>query len=129
MIEGAPESFLRRFLSRPGITPDAAAEYLRALHEPGTAHGWCEDYRAGATIDEQHEAETRGRRVTCPLLVLWGERSLVGTSYDPLRLWREVATDVRVEHFQADTTCPKEHRSNALGDSRVHSGMNGCATC
>jgi len=95
LIEGAPEAFLRRFLSRPGITPEAAAEYLRALREPGTAHGWCEDYRAGATIDEQHEAETRSKRVTCPLLVLWGERSLVGTSFEPLRLWREVATDVQ----------------------------------
>jgi haloacetate dehalogenase len=95
LIEGARETFLRRFLSRAGITSVAFAEYLRAAREPGTVHGWCEDYRAGMTIDEQHEAETRDRRVTCPLLVLWGDRSLVGTSYDPLRLWREVATDVR----------------------------------
>jgi haloacetate dehalogenase len=108
LIEGAPEAFLRRFLSRPGITPEAAAEYLRALREPGTAHGWCEDYRAGATIDEQHEAETRGRRVTCPLLVLWGERSIVGTAYDPLRLWREVATDVRGRALPGGHNLPEE---------------------
>jgi haloacetate dehalogenase len=108
LIEGAPEAFLRRFLSRPGITPEAAAEYLRALREPGTAHGWCEDYRAGATIDEQHEAETRGQRVTCPLLVLWGERSLVGTSFDPLRLWREVATDVRGRALPGGHNLPEE---------------------
>ena len=108
LIEGAPEAFLRRFLSRPGITPEAAAEYLRALREPGTAHGWCEDYRAGATIDEQHEAETRGQRVTCPLLVLWGERSLVGTSYDPLRLWREVASDVRGRALPGGHNLPEE---------------------
>ena len=108
LIEGAPEAFLRRFLSRPGITPEAAAEYLRALREPGTAHGWCEDYRAGATIDEQHEAETRAQRVTCPLLVLWGERSLVGTSYDPLRLWREVATDVRGRALPGGHNLPEE---------------------
>ena len=108
LIEGAPEAFLRRFLSRTGIGPDAFAEYLRAAREPGTAHGWCEDYRAGATIDELHDAETRARRVTCPLLVLWGERSLVGASYDPLSLWREVATDVRGLALPGGHNLPEE---------------------
>ena len=108
LIEAAPEAFLRRFLSRPGITPDAFTEYLRAVREPGTAHGWCEDYRAGATIDEQHDTETRGRRGTCPLLVLWGERSIVGTSYDPLSLWREVATDVRGRALPGGHNLPEE---------------------
>ena len=108
LIEAAPEAFLRRFLSRPGITADAFAEYLRAVREPGTAHGWCEDYRAGATIDEQHDTETRERRVTCPLLVLWGERSIVGTSYDPLSLWREVATDVRGRALPGGHNLPEE---------------------
>jgi haloacetate dehalogenase len=108
LIEAAPEAFLQRFLSRTGITPEAAAEYLRALREPGTAHGWCEDYRAGATIDEQHEMETRDRRMTCPLLLLWGERSIVGTLYDPLRLWREVATDVRGRALPGGHNLPEE---------------------
>jgi len=108
LIEAAPEAFLRRFLSRPGITADAFAEYLRAVREPGTAHGWCEDYRAGATIDEQHDTETRERRVSCPLLLLWGERSIVGTSYDPLSLWREVATDVRGRALPGGHNLPEE---------------------
>ena len=108
LIEAAPEVFLRRFLSRTGITSEAFAEYLRAVREPGTAHAWCEDYRAGATIDEQHDAETRARRVTCPLLVLWGEASQVGTSYDPLSLWREVATDVRGRALPGGHNLPEE---------------------
>ena len=108
LIEAAPEAFLRRFLSRPGITADAFAEYLRAVREPGTAHGWCEDYRAGATIDEQHDTETRERRVSCPLLLLWGERSIVGTSYDPLSLWREVAKDVRGRALPGGHNLPEE---------------------
>jgi len=108
LIDAAPEAFLQRFLSRTGITPEAAAEYLRALREPGTAHGWCEDYRAGATIDEQHEMETRERRMTCPLLLLWGDRSIVGTLYDPLRLWREVATDVRGRALPGGHNLPEE---------------------
>jgi haloacetate dehalogenase len=108
LIEAAPEAFLRRFLSRPGISAEAFAEYLRALQQPGTPHGMCEDYRAGATIDELHEVETRDRRVTSPLLVLWGERSLVGTSYDPIRLWREVATDVRGRSLPGGHNLPEE---------------------
>jgi haloacetate dehalogenase len=108
LIEAAPEVFLRRFLSRTGIAPEAFAEYLRAGREPGTVHAWCEDYRAGATIDEQHDIETRARRVTCPLLVLWGERSQVGTSYDPLSLWREVATDVRGRALPGGHNLPEE---------------------
>jgi haloacetate dehalogenase len=108
LMEAAPEAFLRRFLSRPGITPDAFAEYLRAFRQPGTVHAMCEDYRAGMTIDEAHEAETRDRRVTCPLLALWGERSLVGTSYDSLRLWREVANDVRGRGLPGAHNLPEE---------------------
>jgi hypothetical protein len=53
---GPLEAFLRRFLSPPGITTDAFAAYLRALREPGTAHGMCEDCRPGASIDELHES-------------------------------------------------------------------------
>jgi haloacetate dehalogenase len=78
------------------------------VREPGTVHAWCEDYRAGATVDEQHDIETRARRVTCPLLVLWGERSQVGTSYDPLTLWREVATDVRGRALPGGHNLPEE---------------------
>jgi haloacetate dehalogenase len=116
LIEGAPEAFLRRFTSRQGITPEAFADYLRALRQPGTAHGMCEDYRAGASIDERHHAETRDRRVTCPLLVLWGERSIVGTSADPLRLWREVANDVRGRALPGGHNLPEELPEETLAE-------------
>jgi haloacetate dehalogenase len=116
LIEAAPEAFLRRFLSRQGITADAFAEYLRALRQPGTAHGMCEDYRAGASIDEIHEAETRDRRVTCPLLVLWGERSTVGTLYEPMRLWRDVATDVRGRALPGGHSLPEELPEQVLSE-------------
>ena len=108
LITAAPEVFLRRFLSRPGITTDAFAAYLRALQQPGTAHGMCEDYRAGASIDELHDDETRDRRVTCPLLVLWGEQSLVGRMYDALSLWRDAATDVRGRALPGGHNLPEE---------------------
>jgi haloacetate dehalogenase len=70
--------------------PQALAEYERCFCTPETIHATCEDYRAGATLDCEHELATRaaGQRIACPLLVLWGARGLVARVYDPLALWR-----------------------------------------
>ena len=116
LIETAPAAFLRQFLPEKGVTPDAFAEYLHALRRPGTAHAMCEDYRAGASIDEVHQAESQDRRVTCPLLVLWGEHSVVGTQYDPLALWRDVATDVRERALPAGHFLPEELPDRTLAE-------------
>ena len=66
--------------------PEALADYLAALDEPGTIPGICEDYRAAATIDLVHDRDSRaaGARIACPLLVLWGAKGRVGGWYDVL---------------------------------------------
>jgi haloacetate dehalogenase len=78
-------------------TSDAEAEFLRAFRNPATVHAMCEDYRAGASIDLEHdEADLKaGRKIGCPLLVLWGAKGNVGRLFDPMAVWRERATDVR----------------------------------
>jgi haloacetate dehalogenase len=80
LITNNAEFYLRSRFLRQGVaptvfTPDAVAEYLRCFKDPATIHGTCEDYRAGASIDIDHAAEDGSKRVTCPLLVLWGERA------------------------------------------------------
>ena len=55
----------------------------------------CEDYRAGASIDLEHDEADLKRKVACPLLVLWGERGNVGKLFDVMAIWRERASDVR----------------------------------
>ncbi len=77
---------------------EARADYLRALHEPGTVDSICEDYRAAARIDLDHDRASRaeGSRIPCPLLVLWGAKGRIGTWYEPLRVWRDYA-DATVE--------------------------------
>ncbi len=115
MIGADPEAFLRWSLehwSAPGFRFDdaALAEYLRAFADPATVHASCEDYRAGATVDLEHDAVDRdaGRRVACPLLAIWGTRGFVARRYDPLAVWRDYAsgpvTGVGVEsgHFMAE---------------------------
>jgi haloacetate dehalogenase len=97
LIGGDPELFLREKLrgSSQGrwIFDDRAlAEYLRCFRSPETIHASCEDYRAAATIDLDHDRADRaaGRRVGCPVLALWGARGTVHRCFRPIDEWRLV---------------------------------------
>ncbi|WP_370630171.1 alpha/beta fold hydrolase [Xenophilus sp. Marseille-Q4582] len=75
------------------FAPAALAEYERCAGLPGTAAAICEDYRASAGIDLDHDRAdiAAGRRLPQPLRVLWGEHGAVGRCFDVLALWRERA--------------------------------------
>jgi len=77
----------------------ALAEYGRCLALPGAAHGVCEDYRAAAGIDLDHDRADReaGRRLRMPLLALWGEQGVVHQCFRPLDEWRLAAERVEGE--------------------------------
>jgi haloacetate dehalogenase len=75
--------------------PRARAAYLAAFRDPAATEASCEDYRAAATIDIQHDNEDRDRKLTQPLLVLWGADGVIAHCFDALALWRERAEDVR----------------------------------
>jgi haloacetate dehalogenase len=101
LIGADPIYYLHRKLGSWGTTgtahfdPRAMAEYERCFRDPATIHATCEDYRAAATIDLEHDAQDADRRVTCPLLVLWGEKGVVHRFFKPVEDWRSVADDVR----------------------------------
>jgi haloacetate dehalogenase len=78
------------------FTPAALAEYVRCIRDPNTVHGICEDYRAAASIDLEHDRQDRAahRHVPCPLLVLWGQYGVIERCFDPLAEWRKVAPQV-----------------------------------
>ena len=89
--------------------PRALAEYERCFADPATIHATCEDYRAAASIDLEHDDAdvAAGRKVACPLLALWGDKGVVNRMFDPLRDWGTVAADVRGKalpsgHFLAE---------------------------
>ncbi len=101
LIQADPGAYLREVMGRrsAGLTPfdpRALAEYERALALPGTAHGTCEDYRASAGIDLEHDRCDReqGVRLRMPLLALWGRDGVVQRCFNPLDEWRRVADDV-----------------------------------
>jgi haloacetate dehalogenase len=100
LLGAEPDYFLGKTLGGYGtgtqvFAPEAYAEYQRYFRDPRTIHAMCEDYRAAATIDLDHDEADRGRKVGCPLLALWGGKGVVERLYDVLEVWREYATDVR----------------------------------
>ncbi len=73
--------------------PEARADYLAALHAPGTIEAICEDYRAATTIDLVHDRASRdaGLTVACPMLALWGAKGSIPTWYDAAEVWGRYA--------------------------------------
>ena len=72
------------------IEPEALAEYERCFCRAEAIHAACEDYRASAGIDLDHDRESRakGEKIACDTLVLWGERGIVGKFWDPIAVWQ-----------------------------------------
>ncbi len=72
------------------IEPAALAEYERSFLKPETIHAVCEDYRASASIDLEHDraSRTAGQKIACNMRVLWGERGVVHRLFNPLTLWQ-----------------------------------------
>lgn len=86
---------LERWNATPGaLAPEAMAEYERCF-DTATIHASCEDYRAAATIDLEHDEEALDAKISCPVLVLWGEFGRMGRLYDVMDTWRARAADVR----------------------------------
>jgi haloacetate dehalogenase len=113
LIGSEPEFFLRHqfagLLREPAaLEEDAFAEYLRCFRNPETIRATCDEYRAGASIDLDHDRADRGRKLQMPLLVLWGQRSAQGSGYDILAVWRDHATDVRGEPIDSGHFLPEE---------------------
>ena len=95
MLSGSAPQLLRMFLGRWGAgladyDEHALAEYQRCWANPEGLHGSCEDYRASAGIDLQHdrESDARGDKLECPLQILWGKDGVIGRLFDPLANWR-----------------------------------------
>jgi haloacetate dehalogenase len=95
--------------SLAAFDPRALAHYRAAFNEPNRIHALCEDYRAGAAADVDHDAADRaaGKRIACPTLALWGEGGLASAAETPLDTWRAWANDVRgapiaAGHFLAE---------------------------
>jgi haloacetate dehalogenase len=115
MIGADPAFYLTRLMGgrHAGLSafaPEAWAEYLRCASDPACIHAMCEDYRAAAGIDLEHDRADRaaGRRIGCPLRVLWGTEGIIGKCFDPLAEWRRVADRVDGRALDCGHYLPEE---------------------
>jgi haloacetate dehalogenase len=98
LIGADPVFYLRKKLGGWGshglevFDPRALAEYERCIGEPAAIHAMCEDYRAAASIDLEHDRADTQARIGCPLRVLWGERGVVHRLFAPTADWQAKAS-------------------------------------
>ncbi len=119
MIGHDPSGYLGECMRRWGsplasYDPRAVAEYARCFSNPEAITGACEDYRAGASVDVDHDEASRDRRVECPLLVLWGAQGFVNRRYAVLEVWRDYARDVHGQALDCGHFLPEERPRETL---------------
>jgi haloacetate dehalogenase len=99
LINQNPENFWRWHTSRVSrdfFTQTAIEDYLRCFKNPETVRAICEDYRAGISIDCEHDLidQQNNHKITCPVLALWGKQAKLEQWYDTIEVWRSWATEV-----------------------------------
>jgi haloacetate dehalogenase len=121
LIEADPGAYIRELMGRrhAGLgpfDPVAVEEYVRCLSQPNAAHSLCEDYRASASIDLEHDRESlaRGQKVASPVMILWGEQGVVHRCFNPLAEWRNVATQVEGQPLACGHYIPEEASDDLL---------------
>lgn len=97
------------------FTEEAFNEYVRCF-TPETIHASCEDYRASASIDLEHDQIDidLGNKIICPLLCLWGEKGFVGGKYDIVTEWKKWADDVKGYGLPCGHYLPEEAPQETL---------------
>ncbi len=123
LIGNDPDYYLDKKIGKWSKTeacfdPDAIAEYKRCFADPATIHATCEDYRAAAGIDLEHDRADLERKIACPVLALWGAKGVIERTYDTLAVWGERAESVTGKalpcgHFLAEEA-PEETLAELL---------------
>ena len=120
MIGNDRLSFLEKKFAQWGrdsgaFTKEAFSEYLRCFTEE-TIHASCEDYRASASIDLQHDQIDldNGNKIQCPVLCLWGEKGFVGRKYDVIAEWSKWAFQVEGHGLPSGHYLPEEAPDETL---------------
>jgi haloacetate dehalogenase len=100
-------------------TSDVQREYIRVYSDMAALHGMCEDYRAGASIDLEHDAADLDKKIQCPLLALWGAKAPMGRLYDVLAIWRERGVKVSGRAMPAGHNIQEDDPAGTLAAIRA----------
>lgn len=97
------------FFGKRDKVEDAAFEnFVRTMSRKGAAHAQSEDYRAAASIDLDHDRADLDKRLTMPLLVLWGDHNALNKSVDIVSIWKERANNVQGHGVPSGHWLPEE---------------------
>jgi haloacetate dehalogenase len=127
LIEGAPIDWLKHTLASwtgdgtlAAFGRDALEAYCVAFAQPQRIHAFCEDYRAGATLDRNHDAEdaAAGRTIAAPLLALWGAKGIPSEGGAPLDIWRRWAPKAEGQALIGGHFLPEENPAAILAAMR-----------
>jgi haloacetate dehalogenase len=101
---GAPKAVFDNPFGHGSFGTEILDEYVSTYRDPARVHGICEEYRAAATIDVEHDRADKeaSRRIECPMLHLWAEGG-------PLAIWRQWAPWVRGQAMKGGHFFPEEN--------------------
>ncbi len=114
MIGKDPDFYINHLIDRwagkrEALSPEAVSAYVQAFRQPSVIAATCADYRAGASVDAEHDKADRdaGKRIRCPVMVVWGRGYLAKKSATPLAAWKRWAEDasetaLECGHFVAE---------------------------
>jgi haloacetate dehalogenase len=120
LIGGDPDFYLdwtlKSWFGSGAAAPEALAEYRRCFRKPSVIHAACEDYRAGIGIDSALDRADRaaGRRIACPMLALWGDRSRFAKQHDFLAIWQGWADAVTAKTLPCGHFLPEEDPAGVI---------------
>jgi haloacetate dehalogenase len=112
---GAPKAVFDDPFGHGSFGPEILEEYLATYRDPARVHGICEEYRAAATIDVEHDRADKeaSKRIECPMLHLWAEGGPLGTFYGkdqgPLGIWRQWAPRAQGQAMKGGHFFPEEN--------------------
>lgn len=122
LISGDPDAFMdahmgSRYAGLAVFTDECMRAYRAAMRDPGTVHATCEDYRAAASIDLEENAQDlkAGRKIKCPLMILWGSMGAIEKCFDALGEWTKVSdAEVSGESLNCGHYIPEERPDELL---------------
>jgi haloacetate dehalogenase len=111
----APDAVYVNPFGQGSFGPEVKAEYLETYRDPARVHAICEEYRAAATLDIEHDKtdQKQSRRITCPMLHLWASSGPLDTFYEQdggaLGIWRKWADKVQGQAMKGGHFFPEEN--------------------
>jgi haloacetate dehalogenase len=122
LLAGQGEFLLRtlfRGLSKDAMPDGVFNDYAACFNDAATLHAMCEDYRAAASIDLQHDETDIDKKIGCPLLVLWGEHGAMHKLYDVLGTWKDRATHLQGKALRGGHWLPEETPTELLAELKA----------